>query len=692
MLGADGNARSPIAYAGPRLASWQEEALAAWWAGDSRGPHRGTLEVFTGGGKTLLALVAAAQLSERVPGLKIAVVVPTQALQAQWVREIHEQTDIPAGQVGRLGGGRSDSLDDKRVLVAILNSASTKLAEACRSVPSDRLLLIVDECHRAGAPQFSQALRTPADFRMGLSATPDREELDDNGEPVSYDEHILGRELGEVVFRFDLRKAREVGWLPDYTIYHHGVTLNQAERQEYDRISRQVDDLADKLRAMGREPTQARRLSGRSDDLGRAAAAYVNATAKRKDLLYRAGERHRVTIEVLQTTFDQDPDRRALLFHERVDQAVELAQALAEALPVPCALEHSKLPMPVRRRALRDFADGTVSVLVSVKSLVEGLNVPASDVGVSVASSSSVRQRVQSLGRVLRRKFGEGTKRADMHLVYVADTVDELIYAKEDWSDLTGGAANTYLRWGLDAEAPERQDEPPRSPRPTEEMEWRRLGERPPAQPEPWLGVLPDPDYSVDTRGTVTTPTGQVVRDGQGVAELLTALRGTPGGRFKVTPRHRLVIAFPNREPGGDPATPYVLGQLQRPFEMLGEGADQDFDVSALSPGDPYPGQLDKAGGTFKLRQKSGGVLERGLPNRGGEFADPVGDGPKASNVRRLLAAWRSTGQSGITIHVNGAGHVWYLDAGTPYFLISASEGFAWPSESTTSTEDRQHG
>src|SRR6266853_1793988 len=51
-----------------------------------------------------------------------------------------------------------------------------------------------------GAPQYSQVLRTAAQYRLGLSATPDREELDESGEPISYDEQVLGRELGEVVF------------------------------------------------------------------------------------------------------------------------------------------------------------------------------------------------------------------------------------------------------------------------------------------------------------------------------------------------------------------------------------------------------------------------------------------------------------------------------------------------------------
>lgn len=69
-----------IATRGFTLHAWQHDAVRAWIAGSVLGPHTGTLEVFTGGGKTLIALACAAAVAERVPELKLVVVVPTQAL------------------------------------------------------------------------------------------------------------------------------------------------------------------------------------------------------------------------------------------------------------------------------------------------------------------------------------------------------------------------------------------------------------------------------------------------------------------------------------------------------------------------------------------------------------------------------------------------------------------------------------
>lgn len=665
------SALRPVVFRGPDLAAWQEEALTAWRVGDRRGALRGTLEVFTGGGKTLLAIRAFCDVSAQLP--RLAVVVPTQALQDQWVEELLRQTDLRADEVGRIGGGRDDDWSDRRVLVAVLNSAAQKLPELCRDREQE-LMLVVDECHRAGAPQWSRVLTTAAVARLGLSATPDRDEVDEAGEPVAYDDQVLGRLLGEVVFTFDLRKAREVGWLPNYAIHHHGVTLAADERRDYDRLSRLVDDLADQLRSLGKEPGRARVLMGRSDAVGQAAAGYVGATARRKDLLYRARERRRVTTTVLQQAFAADPARKVLLFHERINECVALHAALVDALPVKSVVEHSQLSKAERRKALEDFAEGRASVLVSVKSLVEGLNVPSADVGISVASSSSVRQRVQSLGRVLRRRFDGEVKQADMHIVYVQDSVDELIYAKEDWSDLTGDGANRYLAWALDAPDPVLKADPPRTPKVTEDAEWERLGRTAPTRPTIWRGVLPDVDFSVNSRGTVTLPDGRKATSDQGVARLIEALRGAPGGRFKVTPRHRLVVVFQVQADG--PSVPHVVGQLPAPFEPAGEGSG-DVDVTALSPGGLYPGPTDKQGGTFKLRQRAGGILERSIGPGQRAIAVVEGNDPRARNAAAVLSAWRSTGLPGGKVVVNRLEHAYLPDG--PVYLAHVPGGFLWP-------------
>lgn len=669
----------PLATRGFDLVDWQLDAIDHWLAGDGAGAFRGTLEIFTGGGKTLIALACAARVAKLNPGLRAAVVVPTEALAHQWTETIVRFTNISRPDVGLLGAGGGDALVDKRVLVAVLNSAAKRLPEMAREAAGD-VMLIVDECHRAGAPTFARVLDTPSTYRLGLSATPDREELDDEGEPLEYDEQLVGRSLGTVVFRFGLREARLAGWLPEFTVHHHGIELLVPERAEYERLTRQVDEMGDRIRDLGGETTRARHFLSREGELGHAAAAYVAATAKRKDLLYRAQERSRVTEQIVRDVGTRRPEARVLLFHERINEAVQLRERLASI--VEAGIEHSRLAASARRQALDRFREGSLNVLVSVKSLIEGIDVPSADVGVSVASSASVRQRIQSLGRVLRRSFDGSEKTAEMHVIYVADSVDEVIYAKEDWSDLTGDAANTYWRWSSEAGEPIAQELPPRTPRPTEEQEWERLGAAQPGSPEPWLGAQPEREYSVDTTGTVRNTSGALIDNTQGVAAMVEAVRSRPGGRFFVTPIHRLVIV---REASSDGRL-MVAGRLEEPFSVRAEEGVDAVDVESLSPGMPYGGRLDNDNGELRLSQKRGGVIQRDL--RGGvkEFALLSGADPQGvANAQRLLTAWRSIARPGMKITVNSQWHAWYVDGGEPRFLAEIPGGLAWPSDAERS-------
>jgi hypothetical protein len=269
-----------------------------------------------------------------------------------------------------------------------------------------------------------------------------------------------------------------------------------------------------------------------------------------------------------------------------------------------------------------------------------------------------------------------------MHVIYVAETVDEAIYEKEDWSDLTGKDANRYWLWPADPEAAAiEQVGPPREPRPTEEQVWEQLEGRVPDEPIAWTGVMPELEYSVDTRGNVTTGQGALVANTQGVDEMVLRVRGQAGGRFKVTPLHRLVLVWGDGESG---RAPYLAGRLTEPFRLrdapastLGTG---DVDVTALSPGDDYPGPMGDEGGSFALRAKRGGVIER---RRGAdrEFAFSDGDSTADANARAVLDAWRRLGARGMSFKVNELEHAWYAERGSPRFLAEVAGGFRWPGD-----------
>lgn len=667
---------APLRATGFSLTDWQEDAVAAWVQGDGE-PYRGTLEIFTGGGKTLIAIACMARAAATTEDLKVAVVVPTEALARQWIDSLVANTSLAEPDIGLLGAGGTDSLEDARVLVCVLNTAAKRLPGMART--QQPLMLVVDECHRAGAQTFSRVLTTQADFRLGLSATPLRDEWDDAGQPIGFDEQIVGRALGKLVYRFSLKDAQRIDWLPTFTINHHGLELHDTEQGEYSAISRTIDDVSDQLKASGVDVSRAREFQKHEGEIGELAGTYVGLTAKRKDLLYRASERTRVAVRLVCDAI-RDGKQRILIFHERVAEADDLFQELVGQLEEDTVVrEHSKLPDSERKLALQRFRSGDVRVLVSVRSLIEGIDVPDADVGISVASSTSVRQRIQALGRVLRRSFAGGPeKEAAMHVLYIADTVDAFIYAKEDWADLTGEANNLWWHWSLDPSLPpEAETGPPHTPRPSEDQEWERLGGKAPDEPTLWLGSLPAEEYSVDTLGTVRNTAGTTIMNAQGTPGLVAELRGRPGGRLWITPKYHLVIMFLGEDTD---FAPYVIGQLAEPFAAVDAIGNEDVDVAELSPGDPYPGPGDSDGGRYLIRAKRGGVIERRVAGRT-QFA-LTSDSPnaaQAANAQRVLDAWREVLNRGMGFSVNRLDHAWYEIEGERRFLAAVPDAFAWP-------------
>ncbi len=163
---------------------------------------RGTIKVVTGAGKTILALAIMERLQAANKNLRAAIVVPTIVLQNQWYDEIINNSNLPPQMIGRLGGDHKDQFSGQiKILICVLNSAALYLPPrlAAESKQEHNLLLIADECHKAGASFMQKIFLTKRAYNLGLSATPpEREDQYDTGQTdiAHYNQSLLGQELG----------------------------------------------------------------------------------------------------------------------------------------------------------------------------------------------------------------------------------------------------------------------------------------------------------------------------------------------------------------------------------------------------------------------------------------------------------------------------------------------------------------
>jgi superfamily II DNA or RNA helicase len=671
---------------GITLHDWQERCVDAWFANE----RKGIIKVVTGAGKTILALGIAERLQRTgIPDLRVAIVVPTIVLLDQWHDEILARGNLPPGAIGRVGGGYGDTFDaGTRILICVLNSASTRLAdEVARAGVGGSLLLIVDECHRAGSAEMKRVFRTERACSLGLSATPERDDeagMDGDGDAVksddavapAFEETVLGRELGPVIFEMNYAEAIARGVLPPFKIIHYGLSLRPDEEQRYGRMSREISDLRSSLERHGRRGLELIRWCRSRGAAGNAQASrLLGLTAERKRLLYGMSERGAAVSKILSDSIAQNPECKAILFHESISEVMAIFHALRRAGHRVVA-EHSEFPDAMRAESLRLFRSGTARIIVSARSLIEGFNVPSADLGIVVAASASVRQRVQTLGRLLRKggsAAGGQEKQAVLYVLYAHDTVDELIYEKTDWAQFVGADRNDYFVWRTIADTdPLPQTGPPRSPQAEEEAvdpATLKPGDIYPANPD--QGKL----YTVDSQWTVRTEGGDLVKPSAQLKAILSSSKKALG-KFRVTPKNLLVLKLEKGEAGWHGL---YLGRLDAPLEASDVSEADTALRPGYSPGDPYP--LGNVKGLpFSVLTRDPRLIA--LKVRGGvRFVLPlpaIADlekRRKTSALQERLKKLKNEGRGINRLTVTAEGHVVYVFDGAAYYLGEAPDG-----------------
>ncbi len=133
-------------------------------------------------------------------------------------------------------------------------------------------------------------------------------------------------------------------------------------------------------------------------------------------------------------------------FVRRTDKQINVDMVLAYAETLYARLQkqfpgqvgryHSEMDEGSRKNTLRQYQDSEIRILVSCRALDEGLNVPETDVGIIASSASSNRQRIQRLGRILRRSGTNHT--ACLYYLYIGSSNEERELLAEANQELAG--------------------------------------------------------------------------------------------------------------------------------------------------------------------------------------------------------------------------------------------------------------
>lgn len=359
---------------------------------------KGIILMPTGTGKTIVAMHIMKKVCPKVG--KAIVLVPTEALLLQWRRFL-----MKSGLSTGVFYGKCWDTRDRDVVVAIYNSAASHL-----SVFDDFKFVVCDEVHHLGSKEFQRILGVIYTKPKALGITSVIKRLD------GMDAYILS--FMPIIYKMNVRRAIEKGWIselkihPNYGEDQYIVDLTLIERMEY-------EDLTEKINKFFRYFGYSVNIWTVDHPLARIARGAIQ---KRKVLLANAFNKKKVVLDLLQ----RYKDERVIMFSTSIE-SVQMIRKIIINDPVlnkRTVIYHSQMNSKDKALMLEHFRTGQRNIMLSVKALEEGLDVPEASIGIVIGSDRTPRSFIQKMGRLMR-KTEKSWK--DIYVVYARDTVESKI-------------------------------------------------------------------------------------------------------------------------------------------------------------------------------------------------------------------------------------------------------------------------
>jgi superfamily II DNA or RNA helicase len=389
---------SSPSFPGITLYEYQKDALQSWLDVDCKG----VLEMATGTGKTLTALACAFDRYQALGKLALIVLVPYLHLLEQWevhCRTFRFQPILCSGNHNRWHLAVQSKIQDFNIgavnavcLIVVHATASTeKFSRATRALKQANTMVIGDEVHNLGSSQMKKALIGNTGLRLGLSATP-RRWFDEKGTESIFDY------FGPVCFEFPLEKA--IGkYLVPYEYKPELINLTPEESDQYEDLSTKISKLLS--------------LAKKNEDDTDIVLQLKKALLERARIIGNAESKVIRLLEIFREMIDNSKRTSQELGHILVYCAPGSHRdiiKLLSGLGLRCHEFVHYVSLSDRQRILDEFASRRIQVLVAIKCLDEGVDVPSTETAFLLASTSNPREFIQRRGRILR--LSEGKEKA----------------------------------------------------------------------------------------------------------------------------------------------------------------------------------------------------------------------------------------------------------------------------------------
>lgn len=392
---------------GPR--QYQNQAYENWVNRN----YVGVFAMATGTGKTITSMNCVLNEFRKTKTYKAIILVPTLVLVEQWANEAKNFNFTNIITVSSKNASWKETLTELKTKESFGIATSYIVVATYKSFTSDKFqefvkdlnneeIFIADEAHNIGAGNVKSKLaQLKIKKRIGLSATPKRA-YDLEG---TKDIESFFNDAEPFTYNFSMERAIEENILCQYYYFPTLVSLQEDEMTNYNEISLRLARLFQKVAQdeslkkqyemlLMQRKSIIHKAKNKFEAFKEIVSGIMKSETGLKYSLVYAPEGFHSDKEFIEEEFPElEGDFRIIDFYSNIIRSISPNTHVAQYTSAS----------DDKQNLLRSFESGKIDVLLSMKCLDEGVDIPRTEQAIFCSSTGNPRQFIQRRGRILRR-------------------------------------------------------------------------------------------------------------------------------------------------------------------------------------------------------------------------------------------------------------------------------------------------